>query len=366
MRNNLGKIFLIILMFLHLDLLASTYEWSAKSNKTKAVTNEPIHLKYICRYSDRAELYNIEFNPVVDNETYTIKLLSETVKIRDWKKISSFEFVVFVKKAGIVEFAFDTIMKKTNEDSIQNTVLGRDNADYEEFSQRIIRQEAISIDVEDSSSNFVGDFKLKIKKDKQKLKAYEAYNLEIDIEGIGSIQNLKAIEFKIDDVKIFTQKPTKNIKLTKDGYIGTWSQKFAFVAKKDFNIPQVSIKYYDIKEKKIKELVIPKAEVKVIQAYEKEELLDADEKPFKLSYDFLYYILTFIAGYLFANIKFKQFKSIDTKDSSFEVKVKGVKSLEELMIILALKDSKKYEEIILDIETKKVTSLSECKKRLLN
>lgn len=249
MRNNLGRVILSILVLLHINLFASTYKWSVEANKNIAYTNEAIYLKYICEYSDSGELYNIEFNPVTDNEEYTIELLSESEKTVDGKKINSFEFVAFVKEAGQIEFAFDTTMKKTNKDSIQNTVLGRDNADYEEFSQRIIRQDAIKIDVKKSSTDLVGEFTLDIIKDKEDLKAYQPFHLEVKLSGSGNFKALKPIEFNIEGGKVFSQKVIKKVKLTKNGYKGFWSQKFAFVSEKDFKIPELKIKYFDLKDR---------------------------------------------------------------------------------------------------------------------
>ncbi len=64
MKNSLGRAFLILLTLLHVEIFASTYEWSVKANKTTAYVNEAIHLTYTCKFSDRGELYTIDFNAV--------------------------------------------------------------------------------------------------------------------------------------------------------------------------------------------------------------------------------------------------------------------------------------------------------------
>ncbi|PHQ65995.1 MAG: hypothetical protein COB99_00920 [Sulfurimonas sp.] len=365
MRNNLGRVILIILIFLNLNLAASTYKWSVQADKTEAMTNEAIYLKYICEYSDAAGLYVIEFNPVVDNNQYRVEIFSETEKIEDGKKINTFEFVAFVKHSGEQKFIFDTTMKKTNKDSIENTVLGRDNADYEEFSERFIRQDAVVVNVKQSSTSLVGEFVLNVKKDKEKLKAYEPYHLEINIEGSGNFKALKSIVFEIEGVKIFSQKVIQNIKLTKNGYKGSWSQKFAFVSEKDFKIPEVKIEYFDLKEQRVKEMLVNASMVEVTKAYKKEELLDFQEKGFEFSFDFIYYILTFIAGFLFAKINFKRVRKSNSVDATFQVKIEKAKSLDELMVILALTDARKYEGFIEEVASKEISSLKEAK-RLLN
>ena len=61
MKNSLGKIFLALFILLHVELFATTYEWSATTNKKSAYVGEAIYLKYTCTYSDRAELYTIDF-----------------------------------------------------------------------------------------------------------------------------------------------------------------------------------------------------------------------------------------------------------------------------------------------------------------
>ena len=362
MKNNLGKILFIFLVFFQFKLIASTYEWSSYSSKTTAMRNEAIYLKYSCTFSDRAELYNIEFNPMVENENYSIELLSESRKIVDGKKVNIFEFVVFVKKVGDITFAFDAVMKKTNEDSIQNTVLGRDNADYEEFTQTRVDLEPINVMIKDPKSEIIGDFSLKNIKDIQKTKAFKSYNFEVIINGIGNFKDIKPIIFELDGVKVFSQKVKKNINLTKDGYSGTWSQKFAFVGKKDFTIPKVKIKYYDLKAKKLMLLEADELKIQVQKAYEKKDLLDDYEEDFEIGYGFVFYILTFIAGYLFAKSEFKILKEVKKKDTSFQRKIKDAKSLDALGVVLALKNPKKYAEIIIKIEMKKFKSLKEAKK----
>jgi len=179
--------------------------------------------------------------------------------------------------------------------------------------------------------------------------------------GSGNFEALKPIVFEIEGVKVFAQKPTLNIKLTKDGESGSWSQKFAFVSDKDFEIPSLDIKYFDLKEKNLNTLIVSKTRVEVTQAYKKEELLDASEEPWKFNYEFIYYILTYMAGFLMAKVKFKRAKEEDGVDASFKAKVKASKSVEELMMILVLEDSKKYEDLIFKIESKELTSLKECK-----
>jgi len=325
MKRNLGRFLVVFLLFWHVKIFASTYVWSAYSSKQEVYVNEAIYLKYICEFSDRAELYNIDFNPETDNEKYSIQLLSQHTKIRDGRKIVTYEYVAFVKKTMFIEFIFDVAMKKTTKDSIENTVLGRDNVENEEFQTRMIRQKGIKVDVKDIATNLVGVFSLTQRSDKTQKKAFEPYHLSIEIKGIGDFQTLKPIDFKIDGVKIFSEKPIKQLSLTKDGYSGMWKQKFAFVSQRDFIVPKVEIKYFDVNEHRIKTLKVNSKEVKIKGGFKKEELLDKDEDSRPFSFDFVYYILTFIAGFLASKIKYKT-KDINSKEENFIQKIQNSKS----------------------------------------
>ncbi len=359
MKNSLGRSILIFLILLHVELFASTYEWSVKADKTHAYVNEAIHLTYVCQFSDRAELYAIDFNPKKDNEEYLLQILSESEKIVDNKRVNSYEFIVFIKKAKKMIFEFETTMKKTTKESIENTVIGRDNKEYEDFTLKKIRQKAIEVEVEASPKEIVGDFTIEVQKDKQEVKEYEPYHMQISIKGNGDFKAIKPIEFKIEGVKVFAGNVIQDTNLDKNGYSGVWSQKFAFVGSNDFEIPQIKIEYFNLKKKDIKELVSELVKVNVVKGYVKKDLLDEVDDGFEINYEYFYYLLTFIAGYLLAKVKVKNYKS-NTPDI-FLNKIENAKSMDELLMILALDGSSKYKEIISDIETKKLTSLKSAK-----
>lgn len=365
MKNDLGRLLLIFLALI-VESFASTYEWKVAVNKQTAFVNEAIHLTYICEFSDRGELYVIGFNPTADNEEYNLHILSENEKIVDNKRVNSYEFVVFAKKAKELTLQFNAIMKKTTKESIENTVIGRDNVQKEDFTSKRVVLKPVTIDVREGESDLVGEFSAEVKKEKQQVKAYEPFHMQVSVKGVGNIGSIKPIEFKIDGVKIFAEDVIQNTQLTKDGYSGEWAQKFAFVANKDFVIPKVEIKYFDLKKKRVESLVLDATKVEVTKGYEREALLDdVDEGKFEINYSYIYYFLIFIAGFLFGKIKLKKKNIAKNRDELFKQKIDEVKSLNELMVVLTVKDFKKFEKIIYKIEKKELTSLKHAKKMLL-
>ncbi len=363
MKRNLGRI-LFVFLFLYNVLEASTYKWSLDLNKKNIVTNEAVYFKYTCMFSDKSELYVIEFNPVTDNENYTIKLLSEQEQIIDEHRENSFEFVLYVKKDGDFKLNLEATMKKTNKDSIENTVLGRDNKDYEEYSIKKIPLEPIELSVIKVDQSLVGNFTMQTKQDKESVTQYEPYHLEIILEGKGNFKKIQPFHFEIQNVKVFAEEPKLNVALTKEGTEGRWSQKFAFVSEKEFTIPAQQFQYYDLAQQKGHILQTKPLQIKVQKSsFSKEDLLDVkEEKTFHFQKEYFYYFLTFIAGFLVAKIKVSFRKKEKNITNQLCEKISQMKSLEQVHVLLILEEDSKYKELIQQIETQQLKSIKEVKR----
>jgi len=367
MKKSLASI-IIFLVFLLLELSASTYKWSAKSDKQTAYVNEAILLTYVCVFSDSSELYTIDFNPVQDNKRFSIKLLKESQVLQDLKRVNTYEYIAYVKKAGPISFDFDVVMKKTTQESINSVIRGHyDDSKSESFISTSIKQTPLSVKIKDTPSKLVGEFALKVKKEKLKVTAYEPYNLEIQIQGVGNFSNLDSIYFTIDGVKIFTDDAILKTELTQDGEKGVWSQKFAFVSEKSFVIPEFSIEYFNLKTDMLEKLTFERVNVNVDKLiYKKEDLLDPKvnkDSLYKLEY--FYYLLTFLGGFLVAKLRFNLSKPEKTEEELFLKSIKETTSLEKLCFLLINKDTQKYKKLISQIESKEITSLKKAKNIVL-
>ncbi len=363
MRKSLGRIFLTLFIFLNASLAASTYTWSASANKTSAYLHEAIHLKYVCSFSDASELYTIDFNPSGEYEKFTLKNLSQSEHIVDGKRVNSYEFVAFAKESDEIEFAFEAVMKKTTKESIENTVLGRDNVQKEDFTKEPFAQKVLKVTVKETNTPLVGTFSIQEKKREPKVKAYEPYHIEVLIKGVGNFDAIKPIEFNMEGVKVFAGEVVKDYVLKDDGMHGEWSQKFAFVSERDFAIPKIEIPYFDLQEQRAGSLSIDATDVSVEAGFSKEELLDEEPKEsFEFDISYIYYLLAFVAGFLVAKIEFKKGAPKLNSDEEFRQKVEDAKTVDELMILLVLKDAKRYEKLISEIEAKRITSLKSAKK----
>ncbi len=365
MKRNLGSLIVIILLVPTL-LIALPYKWEVMSSKKRAYTNEAIFIEYKCTFENSSEVYVIDFHPQKKTKDYEVVLVRETEKIQDKHRVNSFEYLLFVKKGGRFVFAPDVTMKETNEDSIKNSVLGRDNANYEEYRLTKQKQRALIFDIVPLANDLVGDFRLKVDHLQEGVKAFEPYHLDVTISGKGNFEALQKIEMKIDDVKVFTQPPKKNVKLTKDGYEGVWKQTFSFVAQKDFTIPKIKIAYFDLQSQTEKFLEYNATDVKVTQGYEIATLIDEEKQDFTFSWEYGYYFLTFCLGFLVAKVKLpKRVHKKSPKDVIFSQKLQNAKSIDEIAVLLVLQDSNYYKEIIRKIDKNSYKKLSDIKKELM-
>ena len=281
MRKNLGS-FLFLVTLLPIVISASTYKWSSFASKEKAYVGETVYIKYLCEFDDNAELYIIDFEPR-SNDLYDLVLLSKDEKLRDGKRVNSYEYILKAKLPQDLEVVLEATVKKTSLDSIiDSTTNHYDDTKFDSIHEKnIVKMKKITLEILDAPKKLLGRFELQVKKDESNIKAYEPYHLNIEVSGDGNFDEFKAINYEIKNVKIFAQKPTKNITLDKNGYKGSWTQKFAFVSAEDFTIPAKSIEYFDSTSQKMKTLQIEAIKVTVNKAYKKSELLDdVEEDPF--------------------------------------------------------------------------------------
>ena len=361
MRKSLGS-FLLLTILLTFSLEASTYKWSSFVNKKKAYVGESIYLKYLCEFDDNGELYIIDFNPR-GNDLYEIVLLSKDEKIKNGKRINTYEYIVQIKSAQDLSFVFQATMKETLLDSIvNNTTSHYDDTKFDSIHKTtIVKMDKIAVDILDTPKELLGDLTLSVSKDEKKVKAYEPYHLDITYTGAGNFDAIKKFTFDLENVKIFTQEPIKNITVNQNGYEGSWTQKFAFVSDKDFSIPAKSVEYFNTLSGKIEVLKMDAIDVKVEAAYKKTALLDEVEEVYSFDAQYLYYAISLVAGFLVGKIKFRP-KSINTENEELIGKIKETKSFDELSILLILRDEKKFTSILEGIDSNIFTSLIQAKK----
>lgn len=110
-----------------------------------------------------------------------------------------------------------------------------------------------------SFSGLVGQFSIEVKVDKSIVKSGESVTMTIRIAGKGNVMDAGIDHYDIgsNDFKVVDDRPTKAISLTPEGFQGYKEFKKKIVALKPgrFTLPPVRIVYFDVEQKKYRNLV---------------------------------------------------------------------------------------------------------------
>jgi hypothetical protein len=375
MRHGPGRLFLRIafsLLALQLWAYAAAYSWSATAKKSEPYVNEAVELEFVCRFADEGYQYVIEFSPPEEQAAFRTYMLSEKEQIVDGKRFNTYRFVLFPQQPGMTEVRFSALMRKTTKTEIESTVIGRDNVEYLTFTDTRADLPILRLDVAPNTAGLTGNFALDVQIDKKEVQAYEPLHLLVHVTGSGDFDRFVPFDLNISGVQVFAEVPQKSFELGPEGFSGEWVQRFALVAKKDYTIAGFDLDYFEPKRGRVRHLSFPSTQIKVLPGTTPEALLDEDAqapKHWQWEWDWLYYALTFAAGVVLG-LGLKRAVSKTPSKEGLRQKIRGARSIKEVLVILVVSEEKACKELIEAIDVQKPPmSLAAAKKealRLLN
>lgn len=120
----------------------------------------------------------------------------------------------------------------------------------------------------------VGGLEILVKVDKKEVNAGEAVNLSIEVKGRANIEDIQAFNIHLNGAQAFNEEPKLTHYLQDGKYFGSFVQKSAIVAQRDFTLPSFELKYMDVQTDTIKTISSEKIDIKVLNSLPlvKEEL----------------------------------------------------------------------------------------------
>jgi len=367
MRPNRGRFLGLVLLFASVLLFGNEpYSWSLKTTKSSVYVNEAVEIEYTCHFQDQAYLHIIEFAPEREHEAYRLLPLGVIEKTTDGRRSDTYRYVLFPKIAGQKEFNFTALMRKTTKESIENSVIGRDNVEDYSFQDTEVQLPPVYLDVRGHQETMTGYFTLNVTLDKNEVKAYAPVHLSVDVKGEGDFDQMQDFRLNIDGVKIFSEPGEKHYELTKNGFKGEWEQKFSLVGAESFRIEPIELSYFDIAKKERVVLRSEAFDVNVKAAYTKEELLDDVEEESSSWWQWWYlnYLFTFILGVVLGrNLSRFRWHEIKTEGAASEIM--ACKSVNCVLTKLVVGGDPRYEPLIQKYEALgQKASLKELKREL--
>ncbi len=98
-----------------------------------------------------------------------------------------------------------------------------------------------------NSLELVGDFRLRLRSDRNSSEAYNPIHLEITLSGEGNLEYLKPFNLHIKDATIYPSAPKVSIRATAKGYISTFTQRFTVISDRDIKVPPLRLIYFNTK-----------------------------------------------------------------------------------------------------------------------
>lgn len=165
----------------------------------------------------------------------------------------SINFLLFPQMAG----------KQTIDNQVINVATRQRKTGFVQWKKIISNRVNIEVLPLPDGLNVQGSYNITATADKLNIKENEPINLTIKIKGFGNIDDIEPLRLTLKDEVVYASKPEiKNI--LQDGkYGGEFIQKISIIAHKDFTIPTIEFKYFDIKTKKIKKIKTKSIDIKV-------------------------------------------------------------------------------------------------------
>jgi hypothetical protein len=378
---------------------SKTVSYSFKANQSMKIPSFKVELAGVIEYTDELFLQVLKPNASKIGDTFQLQLfLSKKTAYLGESIIANLQFKykigTSIVDANLAEFApkhfyIKTLQNQDTNPKQENGYMVYNN-NFLIFPQQAgilnIESQIINVAKRQAKTNFIvwekifskvhtievlplaqgidiqGEYVIEASVDKQSTKANEPVKLPLKIMGTGNIDDIDEINIDSSDTVNFSTKPTITNYMKNNNYGGEFTQKFSFIGEKDFIIPYVSFKYFDIKTKKIKELTTQEFSIKVkknsktnqnIQTNNKVKVVEKIKIVVEKEDAYIKYVLALVSFLLGAALVYflTRKKKVLREDTPIIKKIKTAKTDKELYnILLAFGENNEIAKIISRLE----------------
>jgi hypothetical protein len=374
----------IIKMKLVKKTKSSIYDLEIKVNKKDAYVGEDILFTLKFKYKRDAPIVDLNFYKPTFENFWTKELEAKKQTVQGDYIVHELNYLLFPQKDG-----------KLSIDPLRIDAIVSDNSSqsYGFFNTQLTKSIPIYSNILDlkvkplpENIKLIGDFEISSTIDKETIKQGDAVSYKLTIKGRGNLDDLDEIKLSIPNATIYDNKSKKEFNIKNDLYGGVFNKTYSIVSQNNFEIPQISLKYFDKKTKTIKTIKTKSYNIKVNGISKKTAILEVaktKETPIvsqtKVIEKFIVTsdkqkLIFFIFGMIFASIIISLYfifkkKKKKKEDTPLTKQIKKTKSKQELLKILVvyINIDKQLDKIIYNLEDKNNSNdIKKLKKEILN
>jgi hypothetical protein len=349
MKKNLGNLLLLLLFFNQL-YAAKLCDYRFEVSHTTPYIKEGVDITFYASQLDQSSVMFFDLKAPQSSDYKLIFLHKSENSSHYHDKRVAYYYRLYPLKAGELLLDFNFSISQTSDKSMEKFASGdRDIIKPMLKNQTFIPLKPLHFQVKPLKKGvqLVGDFKLDMQLDKERVHAFEQLNLTYILKGEGYPSTIKTLLPKIERVESFLE-----LEETK----GQQRFSYALLADTNYTIPAVTISCFSPKKKRYYTLSTKAKKIRVIQQNPSEIVDSKNSLPtdaFSLSslLPYLNGLLLFIAGYVTAHFQlFEIFqKKISTQDPLRE-KIAATKDAKSLLKLLLSLDARGYKEEISILE----------------
>ena len=237
--------------------------FSLKVDKKEAFVSEPIIAELELKVKRTLNIVDYRFEPPKFDNFWVKELKSSNKYLEEHGEylIKRIRFLLLPQKSGLLHIA-PAVFKYAIPDTTQD--LFGFSITAPKWKSVVSNSAAVVVKPLPENVELVGDFTISINVDKRRVKSNEPCNVSLVIEGIGNIESFDGVDLNISGVTIYKDKPKLIERYTQKGLFSRFEQKFSIIADRSYTIPALHIRYFSLKEKRVKELKTEPIRVEVI------------------------------------------------------------------------------------------------------
>jgi len=249
--RNLGK-YILIIFILFTGVYAKEhkdpFKFTMKAEKKEVYVGEPLKVTFEFTYPIDITIAEANFAPPTFHDFWIKAGKDVPNTIKNGQHTYHLDYIVTPQKAGALEIEparMDIGVLKSKQ---------RNTLRFDRVKWKSIFSNALHIKVKPlpEGVNLFGHYTIEAKVDKNSTKANEPVNLTVTVKGSGNIEDIDNFQINSDVAAVYADKAKHNVKFKKGKQEAVMTQKFAFIADKDFTIPSFSLTYFDSDAHKVK------------------------------------------------------------------------------------------------------------------